>query len=209
MDDKFFIGIISHKKSTRRDEQKKIWDKANNPNLIYYYFVGDSTIEEPYVVDEENKTVTLRVQDNYESLSKKTQGILKFYLDRFSDSTKGILKTDDDIDVDPELIHKMLSENSDKNYYGVKVDVASYYESTYHWGKCESNYWNTTRASVPQEKYCAGGGYYIKKEIVSRMVEKIDIYDSIIFEDVATGLILNRLDVYPEDINVKNNGLVW
>lgn len=209
MDDKFFIGIISHKKSTRRDEQKKTWDKANNPNLIYYYFVGDSTIEEPYVVDEENKTVTLRVQDNYESLSKKTQGILKFYLDRFSDSTKGILKTDDDIDVDPELIHKMLSENSDKNYYGVKVDVASYYESTYHWGKCESNYWNTTRAIVPQAKYCAGGGYYIKKEIVSRMVEKIDIYDSIIFEDVATGLILNRLDVYPEDINVKNNGLVW
>lgn len=209
MTDKFFIGIISHRKSTKRDAQREIWNRSKNPNLIYYYFVGDPTIEEPYIVDEETKTVTLKVQDNYESLSKKTQGILKFYLDRFSGSTKGILKTDDDIDVDPELIYKMLSENSDKNYYGVKVDVTSYYESTYHWGKCESRYWNTTRAIVPQAKYCAGGGYYIRREIVSRMLEKIDIYDSIIFEDVATGLILNRLDVYPEDINVKNNGLVW
>ncbi len=181
----------------------------NNPDLIYYYFVGDPDIEQDYLVDEDTKTVTLKVQDNYESLSKKTRGIVKFYLDNFSDSTKGMLKTDDDIQVDPDLIYTMLSENSHKNYYGVMVDVVNYYESTYHWGKCESEYWNRTRAIVPQTKYCAGGGYYIRREIAQLMPERFDIYGSIIFEDVATGLLLNRLDVYPEDINVKTQGLVW
>ncbi len=209
MKEKFFIGIISHRKSTRREEQRKIWEMYNNPDLIYYYFVGDPDIEQDYLVDEDTKTVTLKVQDNYESLSKKTRGIVKFYLDNFSDSTKGMLKTDDDIQVDPDLIYTMLSENSHKNYYGVMVDVVNYYESTYHWGKCESEYWNRTRAIVPQTKYCAGGGYYIRREIAQLMPERFDIYGSIIFEDVATGLLLNRLDVYPEDINVKTQGLVW
>ena len=181
----------------------------NNPDLIYYYFVGDPDIEQDYLVDEDTKTVTLKVQDNYESLSKKTRGIVKFYLDNFSDSTKGMLKTDDDIQVDPDLIYTMLSENSHKNYYGVMVNVVNYYESTYHWGKCESEYWNRTRAIVPQTKYCAGGGYYIRREIAQLMPERFDIYGSVIFEDVATGLLLNRLDVHPEDINVKTQGLVW
>jgi hypothetical protein len=209
MKEKFFIGIISHRKSTRREEQRKIWEMYNNPDLIYYYFVGDPDIEQDYLVDEDTKTVTLKVQDNYESLSKKTRGIVKFYLDNFSDSTKGMLKTDDDIQVDPDLIYTMLSENSHKNYYGVMVNVVNYYESTYHWGKCESEYWNRTRAIVPQTKYCAGGGYYIRREIAQLMPERFDIYGSVIFEDVATGLLLNRLDVYPEDINVKTQGLVW
>jgi hypothetical protein len=209
MTEKFFIGIISHRKSTRREEQRKVWETHNNPNLIYYYFVGDPTIEKDYIVDEDSKTVTLKVHDNYESLSQKTRGILKFYLENFSDSTKGILKTDDDIEVNPDLIYGMLSENSHKDYYGLMVDVVNYYESTYHWGKCESEYWNTTRAIVPQAKYCAGGGYYIRKEIAHLMQERFDIYDSIIFEDVATGLTLNRLNVYPEDINIKTQGLVW
>jgi hypothetical protein len=209
MEEKFFIGIISHKKSTRRDEQRKVWEKYSNPNLIYYYFVGDPNIDQDYVVDESNKTVTLRVPDNYESLSKKTRGIIKFYLENFSDSTKGMLKTDDDIEIDPDMIYNMLSENSENNYYGVVVNVVNYYESTYHWGKCESEYWNRTRAIVPQAKYCAGGGYYIRKEIAQLMPERFDIYDAIIFEDVASGILLNRLDVYPEDINIKTQGLVW
>lgn len=209
MSDKFFIGIISHQSSKKREPQKKIWEGSNNPNLIYYYFVGDPNIEKDYIVDEDSRVVTLKVKDNYESLSKKTRGILKFYIDNFSDSTRGILKTDDDIEIDPDLIYKMLIENLDKNYYGLEVNVINSYSSNYHWGKCESQYWNSTRVIVPESKYCAGGGYYINREVLKRMPEKFDIYESVIFEDVSTGLILNRLGVYPEDVNVKNNGLIW
>ena len=209
MRDKFFIGIISHKGSKNRENQRAIWDKSNNPNLIYYYFVGDPSIDREYIVDEDLKTVTLKVQDNYESLPKKTRGILKFYLENFAKNTLGILKTDDDIDIDPDLIYSMLIKNSNLDYYGIEVNVQNYYESTYHWEKCESVYWNTTRAIVPQSKYCAGGGYYIGKKLVKRMDEKFDIYESLIFEDVATGMIINGLGIYPEDINVKMNGLVW
>ena len=79
MNNKFFIGIISHQGSKNRENQRAIWEKFNNPNLIYYYFVGDPSIDREYIVDENLKTVTLKVQDNYESLPKKPRGILVFF----------------------------------------------------------------------------------------------------------------------------------
>lgn len=209
MEEKFFVGIISHKKSLKRDEQRKVWESFNSEKLIYYYFVGDPTISEEYLVDEKNRTVTLKVEDNYESLSKKTRGIIKFYLENYFDSTLGLVKTDDDIEINPNLVLNLLEKNSEKSYFGLVVNVNSYYESTYHWGKCESEEWNRTRAVVPESKYCAGGGYYINRETASRVVDKFDIYDSIIFEDVATGVILNRMGVFPENFEMKENGFLW
>jgi len=209
MENKFFIGIISHKGSVKRDQQAKVWKETNIQDIEYYYFIGDPRIEDEYKVDEKERIVYLKVPDNYESLPLKTRGILKFYLENFSDSTRGILKTDDDIEVNPLLIHKMLLENLDKNYYGLEVNIVNGYESTYHWGKCESEYWNHNSATVPQSKYCAGGGYYIGKENVILMENEFGIYETSIFEDVLTGVILNRAGIYPENIDIKNKGLIW
>ncbi|NBV27638.1 hypothetical protein EBS02_01250 [bacterium] len=209
MEEKFFIGIISHKNSIEREKQKKIWENYNDPNLIFYYFIGDINIDCEYLVDDISKTVTLKVHDNYESLSQKTKGIIKFYIDKFSNSTKGILKTDDDINIKPDLLHSMLVENSEKNYYGIKVSIEENSESRYHWGKCESENWNKTGVKIPPVKYCAGGGYFIKNKTAILMKERLYVYDSIIFEDVATGILMNGIEVYPEDINVKSNGLNW
>jgi hypothetical protein len=209
MEDKFFIGILSHAKSEKRSSQKKIWDNLNSPNLIYYYFIGDPNIDSNYIIDEENKVVTLKVPDNYESLALKTKGIVEFYLENYSQTTKGMFKTDDDISVDPELIYGMLKENSEAPYFGLEVDIVNPYNSTWHWGKCESAYWNSKHVTVSQCKYCAGGGYYIKSDIAISMKDKIDLYNDFIFEDVATGNVLNSLGIYPTNIDVKNNGLNW
>jgi hypothetical protein len=209
MENKFFIGIISHSGSTRRKQQLDIWREANIPEIEYYYFIGDPSIENEYRVDEKNRIIYLKVPDNYESLPLKTKGILNFYLENFSKSTNGILKTDDDIEINPSLVYKMLVENSDKKYYGIAVDIINPYESNYHWGKCESENWNQTKVTVPVSKYCAGGGYYINKDHVGSMVKEFSLYECTIFEDVATGTIMNKLGIYPDHIDVKNNGLNW
>lgn len=209
MNSPFFIGIISHKNSEKREIQKRILDQYKNPNFIFYYFIGDPNIGEDFIINDNDKIVTLKVMDNYESLPQKTKGIIKFYNENYSDKTKGILKTDDDIDLSPEHIHKMLEKNSDQNYLGLEVDIQIPYDSNYHWGKCESDYWNSKFCTVPQSKYCAGGGYYLNRETAKRVSEFYDMYDSFIFEDVATGVILNNIDIYPTNINLKENGINW
>lgn len=209
MESKFFIGIISHKGSTKRKQQLDIWRAANIPEIEYYYFIGDPTIESDYIVDESEKTVYLKVPDNYESLPLKTKGIIKFANDNYSGKISGIFKTDDDIEIDPGKIYSMLELNKELDYYGIEVNVEKYYESLYHSGKCESDYWNSTRVVVPESRYCAGGGYYIKASLLSDVIEKSYIYDNIIFEDVATGMIMNRSGIFPVNINVKENGLNW
>lgn len=208
-DNKFFIGIISHKLSDKRSKQIERWRNSNVKNIEFYYFIGDPSIDSEFLIDEDQRIVYLKVPDNYESLTLKTSGILKFAHDKYGNTIKGVLKTDDDIDVDPEKIVMMLEKNSDLDYYGLEVNIVNGYESIYHWGKCESDYWNSTRVLVPSVRYCAGGGYYVKSELIPKIQQMSHIYESIVFEDVATGMIMNRLGILPVDINVKENGLVW
>lgn len=209
MEEKFFIGILSHKGSKKREHQKSILDSYNDPNIIFYYFVGDPNLDDEYSVDEINKVVTLRVPDNYESLAKKTGAMIKFYSENYAEKTKGILKTDDDIEINPSLIYKMLKENSEIEYFGNLVNIETSYNSTWHWGKCESTEWNQTILKVPVCKYCSGGGYYLKNSVALKMKGNIQKYSDFVFEDVATGYILNSIGIYPVDGDIKNNGLNW
>jgi len=209
MENNFFIGILSHKGSTKREAQKAILDSYKNSNLIYYYFVGDPSISKDYIVNEKERIVTLKVPDNYESLAKKTGAMIDFYIKKYSKRTRGILKTDDDIEINPELVYNMLSKNSEIEYFGNLVDIVLAYNSSWHWGKCESEYWNKTIVTVPVCKYCSGGGYYLSSDCSLKIKDLISKYSDFIFEDVATGYVLNSVGVYPVYEELKNNGLNW
>jgi hypothetical protein len=104
MNKKFFIAILSHRKSNFREGQRKYLLENNRDRFIIYYFIGDPSLEDEYAVDEENNVVYLNIPDNYESLPQKTYGAVKFALENFSDQIYGLLKTDDDIELDLDKI---------------------------------------------------------------------------------------------------------
>lgn len=208
--DKFFIAILSHKGSKHREEQRKHLLKTNNENLIFYYFIGDLSISEEYKIDEDNNVVYLKVPDNYESLPLKTQAAVSFVNENYSNSIKGMIKTDDDIDLDLEKIYSCLSDHGDKDYFGIVTQITNPENiSTWHMGKCESELMNRTPIKVPLCTYCGGGGYYLSNNSISKISKSKEKYATMVFEDAATGYTLNSFGIYPIFIHMGENGFNW
>jgi hypothetical protein len=210
MEKKFFIAITSHKGSKFRDSQREHLLKENNENLIIYYFIGDPLLEEEYQVDEKNNIVYLKVADNYESLPLKTYGAVKFALDNFSDQIYGLLKTDDDIELDLTKIYKYLQDHKEVPYCGITTKITDPNNLSYwHMGKCESDELNRTPHRVPLAEYCAGGGYYLNLDSMKKIVDSRHMYDGMIFEDATTGYVLNSYGIYPLTVDLTINGFKW
>lgn len=203
-----FLLILSHKNSIFREEQRQKILATNNGKFIFYYFIGDVNLKSDYLVDESNNVVYLKVPDNYESLSMKTYYAMKFISENYLDKIDGVFKTDDDINLDIDKLFKCVSDNKNVQYFGV-VNSSTEYESTYHFGKCESPEMNRKSIRIPNCVYCPGGGYYISKSSISNIINNKSIFQDIIFEDVSVGVSMNRYGILPTNINVKDNGCVW
>lgn len=203
-----FLLILSHKKSIVREDQRQKILATNNGKFIFYYFIGDMSLKSDYVVDEPNNIVYLKVPDNYESLSMKTYYAMKFISENYLDKIDGVFKTDDDIELDIDKLFKCISDNKSVQYFGLAVTSPSY-DSTYHFGKCESVEMNNKPVSIPIVTYCAGGGYYVSKNVINNVLVSKSVFRDIIFEDVCVGVSMNRYGVYPTNVNIKESGCVW
>jgi predicted nucleic acid-binding Zn finger protein len=202
-----FLLILTHKKSTFREKQRQHLLSTNNGKFIFYYFIGDTNLESDYLVDEINNIVYLKVPDNYESLSLKTYYAMKFISENYPNIT-GVFKTDDDIDLDLEKISKCIEYFKLTPYFGLS-NKSNSYDSTYHFGKCESLIMNRKPIHIPDCSYCAGGGYYVSKSSINNILNNLDIFKEIIFEDVAVGVAMNKSGIFPTYVNVKDNGCMW
>jgi len=210
MDKKFFIAILSHKKSNFREGQRKYLLENNRDRFIIYYFIGDPSLQEKYVVDEDNNVVYLNIPDNYESLPLKTYGAVQFAFENFSDQIFGLLKTDDDIELDLDKIYTYLSEHKDIPYCGITTKITDPYNlSRWHMGKCESEILNSTPQRVPLAEYCAGGGYYLNLNSMEKLIGSRDLYRGMIFEDATTGFVLNSHGIYPKSVDLTQHGFKW
>lgn len=213
----FFMAILSHKKSTHREAQRKYLLESNKVLESYgkgkffiYYFIGDPSISKEYEIDEETNTVFLRVPDNYESLPQKTHGAIKFAYDNFRDKIEGMIKTDDDIQIELDKAHGALSAYGNIPYFGITTKITNPENfSSWHMGKCESAELNNTPIKVPLCHYCAGGGYYLSPESMQRASSQGEVYRSMIFEDAATGYVLNSYGIYPQYLDMGEFGFNW
>jgi len=202
-----FLLILSHKRSIFRESQRHHILSTNNGEFIFYYFIGDVNLESDYLVDEVNNIVYLKVPDNYESLSLKTYYAMKFISENYPNIT-GVFKTDDDIDLDLDKLYTCINENMDVPYFGNVVSNKSY-NSTYHFSKCESPEMNVKQILVPDCTYCPGGGYYISNSSIGNILSNLKVFQEIIFEDVAVGVSMNKCNIYPLKIDIKQNGCSW
>ena len=205
-----FLLILSHKNSQfRKDQFEYLQSHVINKEFYYYYFIGDLTLESEYQIDEVNKIVYLKVPDNYESLSLKVYYAFKFISENFENKINGVFKTDDDIRLDLNLILKLYRDNFNVDYFGLVNKTISNF-SDYHFGKCENEIINKIKMKIPIEtEYCSGGGYYIKFENISKIVNIISNFNLIIFEDVCVGKTLVDSGIIPLHVDMKNNGFFW
>ena len=199
---KTFILIVSHKSSDLiSDQRKHILDNIND-DFIFYYFIGDPNLDSAYKIDKDNNIVYLKVEDDYISLSKKVYYAIKFINDNYSDSINGIFKTDDDVFLNFKKLSKCIKENINSKYFGQLCSIPNDQFKT----TIRNKYCNVDDITLDKCEYCSGYGYYISKETIPFIIENKESYDISYFEDVCTGIVLNKYGIFPKEVDVKSKG---
>ncbi len=197
--DEYFMGFITCK---LYEKKRKLQNLKNIP-FNYRYFIGDNTLKEP-LEDIDNKIVYLPCNDYYESLPEKVYEMLKWIRKNYP-NVKQIIKTDDDVSFNFLKFPKFFDKKID--YGGLKVFNKKYY-GICHLGKCNDSVLSKTKILVPETTYCAGPFYILSVETVDIVIKEL-FKENTIYEDQSVGYCLNKLNIYPENINIKNNICYW
>lgn len=157
-----------------------------------------------------NHSLEMEVCDAYESLPFKICSGLKFVQEKHPNSF--VLKTDEDVEIlDFNTIFQYLQaiKQNNMNYVGnyIKTDVV---QTDYHFGKCKSKKWNTTRYHGKLiGGWCCGGFYTLSpfaRDTVLKYYDdpknKKDILKEI-YEDKFIGDILFRNKIEAISIPIK------
>jgi hypothetical protein len=156
IDQNFILLIFNCEKYRYKSiKQKETWIKDLPSEIIYFHVIGNLLLENEYEIDETNRILYIKVEDDYNSLPKKViksyQIISQLYNFIY------IFKTDDDqILIKPNFFDTIINLISNKtptlHYGGYIVDVPFSYLSQY----CKVHPELPIYLPVLKTRYCNG-----------------------------------------------------
>lgn len=199
----YILLIMNCKKYLKKAEyQKKNWLQDIPNYLNYYHVIGDPELEIDYKFDNINKTLILKVEDDYNSLPKKVIRAYKAIYETFE--FKYIFKTDDDQLLTNnkffDIIINLINGKTKIHYGGYIVDVKENYLSQYHRIHPELPKY----LPVLKTKYCNGRFYFLSKQGIDNILEKQKNIENEYLEDYAIGFNLD-IDFKETILNLHTN----
>jgi len=194
----FIMLIMNCKKyADKAAFQKKTWLQKIPENIKYYHVIGDNKLEYDFKFDDNNQTLFVKVEDDYNSLPKKVISAYNAVNETFE--FKYLFKTDDDqMLVNPrffDILLNLINSAVPKTHYGgYVVDVKRPYLSEYY----------LIHPELPQNlivhvtKYCSGRFYYLSKSAIKHLLNKREIICKEYLEDYAIGYNLDP--IYKSDM---------
>jgi len=184
--------------SCERYKHKTIQQKENWLNkfqslpfyIPYFHVFGNPRLTTDYIIDENEHTLYVKVDDDYNSLPKKViaayDAIYKEY------SFNYIFKTDDDQELTNirflEKIQNILLNKTPKIHYGgFIINVDKPYLSDYHKIHPEL----PKNLPILQTQYCSGRFYILSDLAVQQLISKRESIEKEYLEDYAIGLNLH------------------
>jgi len=198
-DKKIILLIMNcYRYSWKADKQRSTWLKSLPKEIIYYHVLGNPSLHEDFIFNEEERTLIVKTPDDYNSLPKKViasyEAIFKTFEFRY------IFKTDDDQDlVQPKFFDTLIgllnpvqaeTETTKKpkiHYGGHMVDVPRPYLSKYHTIHPEL----PAHLPVYATKYCSGRFYFLSYEAVAYLIKQREKIEREYLEDYAIGFNLH------------------
>lgn len=173
--------------------QKRTWLATLSPAFLYFHVLGDPALDAPYRFDVDSHTLWVKVEDDYNSLPKKS--IRAFRAVRETYDVHYLFKTDDDqILVRPQfplLVKTMLDEKKKQgrpsHYGGGVVEVSQPYLSQYF----------RIHPELPQHlpilrtTYCTGRFYFLSAPALACVLAKQPLIEAEYLEDYAIGYHLD------------------
>lgn len=200
----FVLLIMNCKKYENKSTiQKMTWLKTIPSFLKYYHVIGDESLENDFIFDNDKQILWVNTPDDYNSLPKKV--IQSYEAVNKTFDYKYIFKTDDDqMLTKPNFfitITKLINNKKPKSHYGgFIVDVENAYLSQYHIIHPELPKYLPVYAT----KYCNGRFYFLSKLAVEDLITKKTNIMNEYLEDYAIGF--NMDEKYKIDmLNIATN----
>lgn len=196
---RIYFFIYTHQKNLARAHflRKLLADKIPRVYIVY----GDPHIDTPIRIVEEDRVMILRCNDDYHSLSLKTQYFIThvFSLDR---DLTGIIKCDDDIIPSLSRIQHMMDTiiTTNPDYLGKNSVTPKRRQALTKQSETEN-----ILVDIPACEYACGPFYYLGRNAIITMSGPVR-YNY--FEDVMVGMNLQEYGItcrdYPAYINTKH-----
>jgi hypothetical protein len=169
---------------------KKVFsDRELSKKMVFYHVIGDPALKEEYTIDHSSNVLTIKVDDDYNSLPKKVIRGYKAIMAEYP-NLKYVFKTDDDQELKNEQFFRMLLQILSKKkpflYYGGNIiNVSQGYISKYH----------TIHPELPEDlkvypgMYCSGRFYFLNIVAIKHITSetKMALIEKEYLEDYAIG----------------------
>jgi len=204
-DKKIILLIMNcYKYTWKADLQRNTWLKMLPKEIVFYHVLGNPSLPQDFVFNEEERTLIVKTPDDYNSLPKKVIAAYDAVFKTFE--FPYIFKTDDDQDlVQPKFLDTLIgllnppkvkeqvqaqAETTKKpksHYGGHVVDVPRPYLSKYHTIHPEL----PAHLPVYATKYCSGRFYFLSYEAVAYLMKQREKIKREYLEDYAIGFNLH------------------
>jgi len=186
MTTEYILLIMNCERYTHKaHHQKDGWLKEIK--IPYYHVIGKPELEVPFIFDESNRILYLKVEDDYCSLPKKV--IRAYEAVHMVHQYKYIFKTDDDqILTDPSFFDQLIPQLTPDVHYGgrkCKIEKEEF-----------SGYWEyhpelPRNIFMRKNEYCNGRFYFLSRTAIADLITKKSSIDEHYFEDYSIGYNLN------------------
>ena len=178
--------------------QKETWLKELPSSITVYHVLGNENLDVAFVFDHDQRVLTVKTMDDYNSLPKKVVAGFEAVYKTFP-NLKYIFKTDDDQELTnvkffDTMISILNSKKPKTHYGGYVVDIIKPYLSQY----CLIHQELPTNMILQSTKYCSGRFYFLSKHAVVNLISKKEAIEKEYLEDYAMGLNLSQF--YKEHI---------
>ena len=176
------------------NKSKQIRDAISKINCKIIILYGNPDLNENFVYDGENQILIVKCKDDYDNLTNKTLCLIKFIQD-IEQCFKGLIKCDDDIDIDIDKFNNFLNDLDEyKNiHYLGKITYTKEIYSKHH---KELQKKNKDLYYTFNTYYCGGPLYYLSFDCISKIKNKN--LDKNYYEDNTVGfnILNNGFDIY-------------
>ena len=192
-----------------RDAIRTSWCKSckgNNSKIKYLFVLGNSSNDDinAEIKEESNNNhdiIQIDFKDSYANLTYKTITGLKWAND-YCANAKYVMKTDDDMYVNTELLPLLLKQTPLENFLG-----------GFCWGPSQPHRDANSKWYVPYQSYrgswfpsmCSGTGYILSSDIIPRILATSRNIPFFHLEDVYIAICLNKIGLHPTAIHWFNN----
>lgn len=182
------------------EKWKDTMSKYSSVFRFFYIFGTIGTTK----YNENTHILQIDVEDTYDALPKKICKAYEYILTNYP-NTKGIFKTDDDIEFtnyDLLPLELLTISQSSIDYAGMFLDQTKT-ASLIHPLRLQkfSTIKDNVVYSYDKAIYCYGAGYYISKKAIKYICNDSEYVYSRHLEDVTIGYILNKYDIFPTQLH--------